>query len=116
MQAKLSSREVRDLAWGFVLRECGIKRNELLSRRRAPHLVSARALFVWLVKTHGPEDISYPRIAEWLGGMDHTSIMHLYKNVSPRLRERDGDFSRLCHRFETWLQDIEETYHGRTRH
>ena len=110
MAERLTTREVRELAFAFVCGAMGVTRRELLSHRRQPHLVEARTLFVWLVRTHGPDTISYPMIAEWIGDRDHTSIMHLFKVKAPLLLERNSNFAILCDRFDDWLNTIEEKY------
>jgi len=83
----------------FAVSEMGITPVELLSHRRASHLVAARALYVWIVKTYGPDFLSYRTIGEWLGQRDHSTIVHLWKEVAPRLRRLDPDFLLLCDRF-----------------
>lgn len=83
----------------FVLNHLCVGRVDLISHRRDASLVRARALFVWIVKTHGPEWLSHPVIGWWLGGRDHSSIMHLWREVAPRLLERDPEFRALCERF-----------------
>jgi chromosomal replication initiation ATPase DnaA len=96
----------------FIRRELGVSLNDLASHRRQAELVWARALFVHLVKTHGPADLSYPAIGRWLGGRDHTSIMHLYRIKAVQLRERDARFCSLCIRFAAWFADRKEASHG----
>lgn len=115
-QLRLSGLDIRDLAYWFVQRELGVTRDELLSHRRQAYLVEGRALFVWIVKSFGPADLSYPRIARWLGGRDHSTIQHLYKNKAPALRERNADFATLCDRFAAGFEHLQETYYGHTRH
>jgi chromosomal replication initiation ATPase DnaA len=90
---------LRDAALLFVTSEMGVSYMDLVSKRRPAHLVAARALFVWIVKSFGPEWLSFPTIGNWLGGRDHSTIIHLFRNVAPRLRERDPDFLLLCDKF-----------------
>lgn len=71
---------------------------------------------MWIVKTFGPADLSYPQIGRWLGGRDHTTIQHLYKTKAPQLRARSADFGVLCERFADRFPQLQETYHGHTRH
>ena len=113
---RLSNIELRDVAYAFVRKELGVTRNELLSHRRQAHLVEARALFVWIVKSFGPEDLSYPRIGRWLGGRDHTTIQHLWKIKAPQLRATSVDFELLCERFAFCMNPATETPHVHTRH
>lgn len=91
-------------ARAFSKLELGIGWADLNSASRLPHLVRARALFVWICKTHGPTWLSYPIIGWWLGDRDHTTVMHLWRNVVPRLRERDEAFVALCDKFTQQLE------------
>ena len=102
---------LRDFATGFVIRELGISATDLCSHRKPQHLVAARALFVWIVRTHGPDFLSYPEIGRWLGGRDHTTIRHLYLNRVPVLRQRDTTFSELCRRASERITKEQITWH-----
>jgi len=108
MSKVLRIAELRSRATAFVLREMGVSYTELVSKRRQAHLVAARALFVWIVKSHGPEFLSFPTIGRWLGGRDHTTVMHSWKNTAPALREHDRGFRLLCDRFAEQAAKAEE--------
>lgn len=84
----------------FVCDELGINEEDLISPRRQPHLVRARALWVWIVKHNGPGWLSYPIIGHWLGGRDHSGIMHLFKEHAEMLHGCDPAFAALCTKFQ----------------
>ncbi len=98
---------VRELALEFVIRETGLRHAALVCRRRSTDLVRARALFVWIVKTYGPADLSYTRIGKWLN-KDHSSICHLWHEVIPRLQARDLDFVSQFVRFPAFVEQASE--------
>ncbi len=81
---------------------------EICSHRRQRHLVHARALFVWIAKTFGPDWMSYPIIAFWLGDRCHTSILHMNREIVADLRKNDPNFLRLCDRFAEEFQQQKE--------
>lgn len=100
--------DLRRRATEFVIEEMGVSHNDLISARRPSHLVAARALFVWIVRTYGPEFLSFPTIGKWLGGRDHTTVLHSWKHTVPLLREHDPDFLLLCDRFaEQMAKELE---------
>lgn len=102
---------LRDFATKFVVNEMGISATDLCSHRKPQHLVAARALFVWIVRTHGPDFLSYPEIGRWLGGRDHTTVRHLFLNRAPVLRERDAAFAELCRRASAGITQEKITWH-----
>ena len=69
--------------------------DELRGPRRFPHLVQARALTMWAVKTLRPE-LSFAQIGAQLDGKDHTTVIHQYK-MALQLLETDPDFVDRCH-------------------
>lgn len=83
----------------FACAEMDVSVQALVSKRRHVHLVHARALYVWIVIEFGPSWLSYPIIGHWLGDRHHTTIMHLAKDIGPRLLERDRHFAELCSKF-----------------
>jgi len=109
----LNIAELRSRAFAFVVRETGLSYVEICSHRRSSHLVAARALIVWIARTYGPEFLSFPELGRWLGGRDHTTIMHMWNVVVPRLRAHDADFRLLCERFagQAAMQPETETCH-----
>lgn len=74
---------------------CGTDSAAVLGERRFAPLVRARALVVWALRTIPPRPYSYPAIARVLGGIHHTSAMHLHAKAV-MLRLRDRDFAAIC--------------------
>jgi chromosomal replication initiation ATPase DnaA len=64
---------------------------EIRSGRRSVRLVRPRQVVMYLCKTMTPR--SYPEIAMFLGGRDHTTVMHGVKVIS-RTMEHDSDFAK----------------------
>jgi len=87
---------IRELAFDYVEVRLNVDRLALESHRRQAPLVVARALFVWIMRTH--RAVSYPLIGRWLGGRDHTTIIHL-QNKAIDLCRRDATFARHCEQF-----------------
>ncbi|QPL39363.1 hypothetical protein IT881_15085 [Erythrobacter sp. A30-3] len=84
-------------AFAFVSDHLGVTPKELKSKSRVASLVTARALFVWIIRTYR-STASYPEIGRMLGDRDHTTIMHLWTKAC-MLTERDPDFRLLSERF-----------------
>ena len=98
---------LKQLAFSFVTTETDVSGRELLGRRRPKHLVEARAMFVWICKTFGPADISYPTIGGWLN-KNHASVMYLWREVVPDLFERSAAFQASCWRFPKFAARAQE--------
>lgn len=64
---------LRDILIGVCLVH-GLSAEEVLADRRARRIVAARQEFMWLAKRYTP--FSYPRIGKFLGGRDHTTVLH----------------------------------------
>lgn len=107
---------VWEAALAFVVRETGFDEMELFGQRRQAHLVKARALLVWILKTYTPGGLSYPEIARLMGGRDHTSIMYHWRKKIPQLLERDTGFRTLAAKFAEQASHRKETRHGDSRH
>ncbi len=86
---------LRQLAFDYVTRATALALDDIRGTGRQAELVEARALLVWIAKTFGRDSLSYPQIARWVG-RDHTSVMHLWKKVIPRLLVDSPDFAGLC--------------------
>lgn len=52
----------------------GVSIVDIKSRRRARHLVLARHEAMWRARHETPH--SYPLIGRWMGGRDHTTVIH----------------------------------------
>jgi len=86
----------------------GVTLPELLGQGRSRHLVKARALVAWTLRTLG-EAVSYPIIGRMLGGRDPTTIMNLHQKAI-RLRLTDTEFALACRALE--IADQTEASHG----
>lgn len=76
----------------FVCFAIGARPTELVSLRRSRHLAFGRFAIMWAATQL--TNYSYPRIAEALGGFDHTTIIHGVRRAE-QLRETDPDFRHL---------------------
>lgn len=83
-----------------------IEENALLSHRRAPLLVEARALATWVMRTVPTDPMSYPKIGRALGDRHHTSIINLHL-MAIRLRLEDKVFARRCAAIAEYFQHQE---------
>lgn len=60
-----------------------IPRNEFMSIRRKAHLVRPRHIAMYLCKTR--TSASFPEIGRFLGGRDHTTVLHGVNKVTAEL-------------------------------
>lgn len=87
----------------------GIEENALLSPRRAPLLVEARALVTWVLRTVPSEPLSYPKIGRALGDRHHTTIINLHL-MAIRLRLDDTVFACRCDAIATYFKHMESAH------
>lgn len=64
----------------------GVSLEEVKGPRRARNIVAARMEAAYQLHVQRP-DLSYPAIGRWMGGRDHTTILHSVKKIKA-LRER----------------------------
>jgi chromosomal replication initiator protein len=76
----------------FVSFATGLRPTEIISNRRRADQAHARFAIMWAAKRL--TTYSYPQIAHFLGGFDHTSIMHGCRRAE-ELRDKDPDFKAL---------------------
>ena len=69
-----------------VTKATGFTMADIKSERRSASLVSARHLLVWMLRALTPA--STPRIGRFIGGRDHTTIVHAVQKMRA-LIERD---------------------------
>ena len=80
-----------DLPSGHSLREIvdlvceieGLSILELRSQRRSRRLIDARQIYYWLARKYTLQ--SYPAIARFMGGRDHTTAMHGQRMLQRRI-------------------------------
>jgi hypothetical protein len=79
---------IRDVA---VLR--GVSIVDILSTSRIKHIAHARQEVAWRMRQakdeHGKPRFSFPQIAHWMGGLDHSTIVHAVKAHEGRMQEAD---------------------------
>ena len=68
---------------------------DMLTRRRSTKLVHARAFAVWMLRSFGRPQRSYPEIGRELGGREHSTIMNLHR-MAIRLRMTEPGFGAAC--------------------
>lgn len=94
-------------AFLFVIRRTGLSGEDLASRSQAAHRVAGRALFVWIMRTFGPDYLSNREIGLWLGHRDGSTVRHMHLRKVPRLQASDAAFRQLC---DEARQQIEHEY------
>ena len=80
-----------------VMRDVSVTRGvsivDIMGTSRIKHIAHARQEVAWRMRqakdTNGKPRFSYPQIAEWMGGFDHTTILHAVKAHEARMQEAD---------------------------
>ncbi|MFP6627010.1 MAG: chromosomal replication initiator protein DnaA [Deltaproteobacteria bacterium] len=62
----------------------GLKPGELQARRRTRKVAEARQLAMYIMRNHS--EASFPAIGSFLGGRDHSTVVHACQAVNKRLR------------------------------
>jgi chromosomal replication initiation ATPase DnaA len=79
---------IRDVA---VLR--GVSIVDIMGSSRVKHIARARQEVAWRMRQakdeHGKSRFSFPQIAHWMGGYDHSTIVHAVKSHEARMQEAD---------------------------
>lgn len=70
----------------LVCETYGVKRDELVGKRRSQNIVKPRQIAMYLCREL--TDLSLPKIGELFGGRDHTTVMHAVEKVN-KLIEKD---------------------------
>ena len=60
-------------------KEFGISKNKILARLRKAPISKARQVFMYLLYNDTP--LSYPKIGQFLGGRDHTTVMYGVRKI-----------------------------------
>ncbi len=71
-----------------VCQVCQISRNDILSARRPRNIVRPRQVAMYLAKTLTLK--SLPEIGRWLGGRDHTTVLHAVRKIEALRKEDQG--------------------------
>ena len=61
----------------------GVSKNELVSPRRAVHLVAARQVFFWMARQY--TTFSLPQIGAFCGKRDHSTVLHGVRKVDQQI-------------------------------
>lgn len=69
-----------------------VTRVDLKSARRTAHIVKARQIACWLMKTL--TTLSLPQIGRHVGGRDHTTVLHAARKIQ-HLRETNEEMRRV---------------------
>ena len=77
-----------------VIRDVSILRGvsvvDILSTSRVRHIAHARQEVAWRMRQakdeHGKPRFSFPQIAHWMGGYDHSTIVHAVKAHEGRMQ------------------------------
>lgn len=80
-----------------VIRDVSILRGvsvvDILGTSRVRHIAHARQEVAWRMRQakdeHGKPRFSFPQIAHWMGGYDHSTIVHAVKSHEARMQEGD---------------------------
>jgi len=78
-----------------VMRDVSVTRGvsivDIMGTSRIKHIAHARQEVAWRMRQakdeRGKPRFSYPQIAEWMGGLDHTTIMHAVTAHEGRMQE-----------------------------
>lgn len=97
--------EVFDLAVDVALQVFDVTRPMIMGRSRTRPVARARALIVWALRRLRP-DMSYKAIGLKLGGLHHSSVVHLHQ-VAIAERLRNGQFADACRKLATLANQME---------
>ena len=68
----------------YVVAKSGVSENDIISIRRDRSICKARFEFCWLAKNYTTK--SFPEIGRFLGGRDHTTIIHSVRRHEANIR------------------------------
>lgn len=61
----------------------GVTKSDLISPRRAVHLVAARQVFFWLARQY--TTFSFPQIGAFCGKRDHSTVLHGVRKIEEQM-------------------------------
>ncbi|MFQ5352517.1 MAG: helix-turn-helix domain-containing protein, partial [Candidatus Binatia bacterium] len=70
----------------------GLSRQDLIARRRTKKVAEARQVAMYIMRQH--TGASFPAIGDFLGGRDHSTVVHACQSVE-RKRKTDPQFRQL---------------------
>ena len=75
-----------------------IKKEEFFTKKRTQNIAYPRQIAMYLCREMA--DFSYPRIGEFFGGRDHTTVIHAYEKIVKKIKEDPH-----CEKTITYLVD-----------
>jgi chromosomal replication initiation ATPase DnaA len=81
-----SSKDIFDMYVEEIVRESGISKELVLSKSRKRTVTLVRHMIIWLARRNDLATLK--TIAEWLGGMDHSTVIHAVGNIDAMLETR----------------------------
>lgn len=81
-----SSKDIFDMYVDEVVRESGISKELVLSKSRKRTVTLVRHMIIWLARRNDLATLK--TIAEWLGGMDHSTVIHAVGNIDAMIETR----------------------------
>ena len=75
-----------------------IKKEEFFTKKRTQNIAYPRQIAMYLCREMA--DFSYPRIGEFFGGRDHTTVIHAYEKIVKKIKEDPN-----CEKTITYLVD-----------
>lgn len=82
----------------------GISSIHLVATRRTKAIVEARHMAMYLCRELTPH--SYPLIGKFLGGLDHTSVMHGFRKVENLMLTRSDEGANKAFEVATLLERL----------
>jgi chromosomal replication initiator protein len=79
LAARSTRRPALDAILRIIAKQYGIPQKVLRSSSRRQSAVAARAMAIYLARELA--GASYQRIGQWLGGRDHTTVLHSYRKI-----------------------------------
>lgn len=80
---------------------------QLLVQDRRTHIVTMRHVLMYLL--YEDTALSYPQIGDFLGGRDHTTIMHGVEKVSDAIMLSDVEMMASVNKIRSLYQQLEDT-------
>jgi chromosomal replication initiation ATPase DnaA len=101
-QPQASSTSVQDIGLA-VARHFHLPIDDLRSASRKRTLVMARGVTVYLSRKH--TRASFMALGQWLGGRDHTTVMHAYQSTVKAIAADETVATAVRH-LEAWLDTV----------
>ena len=62
-----------------------IKEENIYNKTRKKEIIKPRQIIMYILREH--YDVSYPTIGEYLGGRDHTTVIHSYEKIKKEIKD-----------------------------